>query len=73
MSESRRALVLEDIDKVWVEYDRSTDTLNIIFGEGSEEADEAILTESDVGYRIKEGRVIGITIYNFMKRLGIEL
>ncbi|MCX8185226.1 MAG: DUF2283 domain-containing protein [Sulfolobales archaeon] len=73
MSESRRAFVLEDIDRVWIEYDRNTDTLNIVFGESSEEADEAILTESDVGYRMKGGRIIGITIYNFAKRLGIEL
>lgn len=73
MSEGRRVLVLEDIDKVWIDYDRSTDTLNIVFGEKYEEAEEAILTESDVGYRIREGRVIGITIYNFLKRLGIEV
>lgn len=72
MSEGKRAFVLEDIDRVWVEYDRSTDTLNIIFGEGSEEAEEAILTESDIGYRIKNNRIIGITIYNFLKRIGIE-
>lgn len=73
MSEDRRTLVLADIDKVWVDYDRSTDTLNIVFGEGYEEAEEAILTESDVGYRIRGGKVIGITIYNFMKRIGLEV
>lgn len=33
MSESRRVFVLENIDKVLVDYDRNTDTLNIVFGE----------------------------------------
>ncbi|MEM0066154.1 MAG: DUF2283 domain-containing protein [Sulfolobales archaeon] len=73
MSESRRVFVLENIDKVLVDYDRNTDTLNIVFGEGSEEAEEAILVENDVGYRIKDNKVIGITIYNLLKRFGIEV
>ncbi|MEM1623403.1 MAG: DUF2283 domain-containing protein [Sulfolobales archaeon] len=72
-SESRRVFVLENIDKVLVDYDRNTDTLNIVFGEGSEEAEEAILVENDVGYRIKDNRVVGITIYNLLKRFGIEV
>ncbi|MEM4775549.1 MAG: DUF2283 domain-containing protein [Sulfolobales archaeon] len=71
--ESRRVFVLENIDKVLVDYDRNTDTLNIVFGEGSEEAEEAILVENDVGYRIKDNRVVGITIYNLLKRFGIEV
>lgn len=66
-------LVLEDIDKVRVDYDRATDTLVITFGEGSEEAEEAILTENDVGYRIKGGRVVEITVFNLLKRLGLEV
>jgi len=73
VSESRRVFVLENIDKVLVDYDRNTDTLNIVFGEGSEEAEEAILVENDVGYRIKDNKVIGITIYNLLKRFGIEV
>jgi len=73
VSEGRRVFILENIDKVLIDYDRNTDTLNIVFGEGAEEAEEAILVEGDVGYRIKDNRVIGITIYNLLKRFGIEV
>jgi len=73
VSEARKTYIIEDLDKVQVDYDRSTDTLHIVFGEGTEEADEAILTENDVGYRIKGGRIIGVTIYGLLRRLGIEV
>lgn len=73
MSETRRVYVLEDIERVRVDYDRSTDTLHITFGEEAEEAEEAILTESDVGYRIRGGKIIGITVYNLLRRLGLEV
>jgi uncharacterized protein YuzE len=71
--EVRKVYTIEDLDRVQVDYDRSTDTLHIVFGEGNEEADEAILTENDVGYRIKGGRIIGITVYGLLRRLGIEV
>ncbi len=73
MSESERVFVLKDIEKVRVDYDRATDTLVITFGGNSEEAEEAILTESDVGYRLKDGRVIEITVFNLLRRIGIEV
>ncbi|MCC6014232.1 MAG: DUF2283 domain-containing protein [Desulfurococcaceae archaeon] len=72
MSTSREYLI-GNLDRVRLDYDRATDTLHISFGEPSEEVDEAILTEDDVGFRIKDGRVVSITIYNLLKRLGLEV
>ena len=72
MSASREYLI-GNLDRVRLDYDRATDTLHISFGEPSEEVDEAILTEDDVGFRIKDGRVVSITIYNLLKRLGLEV
>ncbi len=73
MSEERRTLVLENVDRVRIDYDRATDTLIIAFGEGSEEAEEAILTESDVGYRLRDGRVVEIVVFNLLRRIGLEV
>jgi uncharacterized protein YuzE len=68
-----REYLIGNLDRVRLDYDRATDTLHISFGEPSEEVDEAILTEDDVGFRIKDGRVVSITIYNLLKRLGLEV
>ncbi|MEM0025452.1 MAG: DUF2283 domain-containing protein [Zestosphaera sp.] len=68
-----RELVIRDIDQVWFEYDRQTDILYINFGYDVEEADEALLTENNVVVRIKEGRVVSLTVFDFMKRIGLEV
>jgi len=68
-----REYLIGNLDRVRLDYDRATDTLHISFGEPPEEVDEAILTEEDIGYRIKDGRIVSITIYNLLKRLGLEV
>jgi len=76
MSESgaeEREIVIKNIDQVWFEYDRQTDILYINFGYDIEEADEALLTENNIVVRIKEGKVVSLTVFDFMKRIGIEL
>lgn len=76
MSESgvkERELVIKSIDQVWFEYDRQTDILYINFGYDIEEADEALLTEGNVVVRIREGKVVSLTVFDFMKRIGLEL
>lgn len=65
-------LLVGDINNVWFEYDKQTDILYINFGYDIEDADEAVLTESNVVVRIKEGKVVSLTVFDFMKRLGIE-
>lgn len=69
----RRGLLIGDVDHVWFEYDRQTDILYINFGYDIEDADEALLTESNVVVRIKNGKVVSLTAFDFMKRLGLEL
>ncbi|MEM2005916.1 MAG: DUF2283 domain-containing protein [Zestosphaera sp.] len=64
-------LLIGDINNVWFEYDRQTDILYINFGYDIEDADEAVLTESNVVVRIKGGKVVSLTVFDFMKRLGI--
>lgn len=76
MSESgnkSRELVIRDVNQVWFEYDRQTDILYINFGYDIEEVDEALLTESNVVVRIKEGKVVSLTVFDFMKRIGLEI
>lgn len=76
MSESEvrwRELIIRDVNQVWFEYDRQTDILYINFGYDIEEADEALLTESNVVVRIKEGKVVSLTVFDFMKRIGLEI
>jgi len=64
---------VKGLDTLWLDYDRSADTLYINFGEDVEEVDEAILVSEDIVVRIKGGFIVSITINNFSKKAGIEL
>ncbi|MCC6060745.1 MAG: DUF2283 domain-containing protein [Acidilobaceae archaeon] len=57
---------LASIEDVWVEYDRSSDTLHILFGK--EEAEESILVDDNIIINVSKGRIIGITITEFKRR-----
>lgn len=70
--ESRR-LPIADIKNIWFEYDNRNDILYINFGYDIEEADEEILLENDIVVRLKEGSVIGMTVFDFSKKIGKEL
>jgi len=59
---------LASLTDIWVEYDRMTDTLYINFGK--EEAEESIMTEDDIIISISRGRIVGIAITEFKKRIG---
>ncbi|MEB3816991.1 MAG: DUF2283 domain-containing protein [Desulfurococcales archaeon] len=69
--EKTRKLCIEDIDKLWIEYDRHNDILYINFGR--EEADESIMVEDDVIVRLKEGKLVGIVVSNFSKKVGLDV
>ena len=62
--------VIADINKIWFEYDQQNDILYINFGLEVEEADESFLTEDNIVVRIKDNKVIGLTIFDFMRRIG---
>ncbi len=62
---------IRDLDKIWMEYDRQNDILYINFGYDIEDADEEFLSGQDIVVRIKNGRVVSITIMNFSEKAGI--
>lgn len=67
--ESKR-YVLADVEKIWFEYDQQNDILYINFGLDVEDADESFLTEDNIVVRIKNNMVVGLTVFDFMKRIG---
>ncbi len=64
---------ISDLDKLWLEYDRQNDVLYINFGYESGEADEEVLVGDDIVIRIKNKRVVGITIMNFSSKANITI
>ncbi len=58
------------IQKTKVDYEREADVLYISFG-GSQPADDSDVTDEGVIIRLKEGKIIGLTISNAKKRLRI--
>ncbi len=70
---SKDKLLIGDINSIWFEYDRQNDILYINFGYDIEDADESFLTENDIAIRIKNGKVVSITVFDFSKRVGLEV
>jgi len=71
MSDSREfKIVVEDVK---FRYDSSTDILYIDFMPEFEEAEETILIGDNVILRIKDGRLLGLTVMEFTKLLGGEM
>ncbi len=66
-----RRVVVEDLEKLWIEYDKHNDILYINFG--LEDADESIMLDNDVIIRLREGKLVGIVINEFSKRAGIDV
>jgi len=58
----------ELIRKVEVDYDPKGDVLYISFGK-PQEADDSDITEEGVIIRLKEGKIVGLTILNASKRM----
>ncbi|HKZ41768.1 MAG TPA: DUF2283 domain-containing protein [Candidatus Hodarchaeales archaeon] len=58
------------IRKTTIDYDKEGDVLYISFG-GSQPADDSDVTDEGVIIRLKEGKIIGVTIPNAKKRLHI--
>ncbi len=65
-------LVLGDLENIWFEYDKQNDILYINFGYDVEDADESILTNNNVVVRIKNRRVVSLTVFDFSKRVSLE-
>lgn len=58
---------LASLKDIWVKYDRMTDTLYINFGR--EEAEESIITEDNIVISVSRGRIVGIAIPEFRRRI----
>ena len=56
------------IENLKIDYDRSADVLYISFGEPSE-ANDSIEVQDGIVCRLKDSKLVGITITNFNKRL----
>jgi len=60
----------EVIEKIVLDYDKKGDVLYISFGPPVP-ADDSDITDEGVIVRLKEGRIVGLTIPNAKKRLFI--
>jgi len=60
----------EVIEKIVLDYDKKGDVLYINFG-SPRPADDSDVTDEGVIVRLREGRIIGLTIPNARKRLFI--
>jgi uncharacterized protein YuzE len=58
----------ELIRNIEVDYDAKGDVLYINFGK-PQEADDSDITEEGVIIRLKEGKIVGLTILNASKRM----
>lgn len=58
----------ELIRNIEVDYDPKGDVLYISFGK-PQEADDSDITEEGVIIRLKEGKIVGLTILNASKRI----
>ncbi len=72
MSEMKRVYTvdLDELEKAFVQYDEASDTLYINLSD--EEPDETVLLENDIVVRIRNGRIIGLTILNLSRRFRSE-
>ena len=61
----------EVIEKIVTDYDKKGDVLYISFGRPVP-ADDSDITDEGVIVRLKQGRIVGLTIPNARKRLFIS-
>ncbi len=62
-------VVIENLEKLDVLYDKVRDVLYISFGRPSK-ADDSELTERDIVVRCRKGKVIGLTVLDFSRGGG---
>ncbi len=71
MNNGKKELLIGDVEKTWFEYDRQNDILYINFGYDIEDADESFLVGEDTVIRIKNGKVVSITVFDFARKIGL--
>ena len=63
----------EMIRKTHIDYDAEGDVLYISFGGKPQAADDSDVTEEGVIVRMKEGKIVGLTIPNVKKRVSLHI
>ncbi len=66
-------LPLASTRHIWFEYDNQNDILYINFGTDLEDADDERLLENDIVLRIKNGRVVSMTVFDFSKKIQRDI
>jgi len=61
--------IVKNVEDIDVFYDRGCDVLYISFGK-VREADNSELTSDDLIVRYRNGKIIGITVLEFSKRIS---
>lgn len=62
--------LVEDPEKLDIFYDKKADVLYISFGKKPKEADDSELTNNDIIVRRAKGKIVGLTVLSFSKRIG---
>ena len=62
-------LRIASLRELWVEYDKQNDILYINFGR--EEPDESIMLDDDIIVSVRGDKIVGISIYNFSRRVNL--
>ena len=63
---------ISDIESIWLEYDRNTDTLYIYFAGKNVEPEEAILVGDNIIVGLKGDEILSITVNEFKNRVMRE-
>ena len=63
---------ISDIESIWLEYDRNTDTLYIYFADKNVEPEEAILVGDNIIVGLKGDEILSITVNEFKNRIMRE-
>lgn len=73
VEEANQDLRIADARNIWFEYDHQNDILYINFGTDLEDADSEILLENDIVLRIKQGKLVSITVFDFSSKIGRDI
>jgi len=61
--------IIKNVNDIDVFYDKDRDVLYISFGK-VREADDSELTSDDLVVRYRKGKIIGVTVLEFSKRIS---
>jgi len=64
---------IADPKNIWFEYDNQNDILYINFGYDLEDADDEMLLENDIVLRIKKGKIVSMTVFNFSEKIQRDI